>query len=378
MKQKIFNGYESYKKLNDILKDHSPKKIFFVTGKKSYIISGAECLLRDIINKYKFVIFNDFRNNPDIVDVKKGVDFFKAEGCDMIIAIGGGSVIDMAKSISILENNEDDFINFVNDKGKLKSRRIASVIIPTTAGTGSESTHFSVIYKDKTKYSLVHDSILPDYAILDPIFTKTLPEYITACTGMDALCQGIESFWSVKSTDESRKYSKIAIELSMSNLMNSVNNPDGTSRENMLMASNYAGRAINISQTTVAHAVSYPITSYFNIPHGHAVALTLPYFIEYNYEITDASLQDKRGIDFVMDRMDELINILDVDTVSEAREKLVNYMKCIHLETSFTALGIDKTGVELIIKNGFNPQRVKNNPRFVSESDLRLLVDKIK
>ena len=273
MKQQIFSGYDSYKKLNDILKDHSPQKILIVTDKNSYTISGAENLLSDIINQYKNINFNDFQTNPIIEDVKKGIDFFKSEYCDLIIAIGGGSVIDMAKSISILENNEDDFLNYVSDKEKLNSRRIATIAIPTTAGTGSESTHFSVVYKDKTKYSLAHDSILPDYAILYPIFTKTLPEYITACTGMDALCQGIESFWSVKSTDESREYSKIAIELSMLNLMNAVNNPDEKSRENMMMASNYAGRAINISQTTAAHAVSYPITSYFDIPHGHAVAL---------------------------------------------------------------------------------------------------------
>jgi alcohol dehydrogenase class IV len=377
MKQQIYLGYDSYKKLYSILEELSPKKIFLVTGKKSYFLSGAKKLLSKFIDKYDYIRFYDFEINPKFEAIKRGIDLFNKEKCDFVIGIGGGSVMDIAKSISLLATQKGDLKEFIKGKVLLKKREIFSIMIPTTAGTGSESTHFSVIYINKTKYSLVHNSLLPDYAVLDPIFTENLPPYITACTSMDALCQGIESFWSTNSTEESRTYSKQVIELVMSYIVKNVNNPNTISREKMLIASNLAGKAINIAKTTAAHAVSYPITFYFNVPHGHAVALTLPYFIEFNNNVSLENLQDNRGIEFIKDRMSELFTILKVKTADEAKDKIINIMKGMGLETNLAKLGISKNNVDIIIKNGFNPQRMKNNPRFVDEKDLRNLLGKI-
>lgn len=377
MKQKIYIGYNSYKKISYILKELTPKKIFLVTGKKSYFLSGAKDLLSEFINKYDYFRFYDFETNPKLEDLIKGINIFNREKCDIIIGVGGGTVMDIAKSISILATQQDDLEEFIKGKISLKERQIPSIMIPTTAGTGSESTHFSVIYINKAKYSLAHNSMLPNFAILDPIFTKNLPPYITACTCMDALCQGIESFWSTNSTEESRTSSKKAIELVMFYITKNVNNPDSVSREKMLMASNLAGKAMNIAKTTAAHAVSYPITSYFNIPHGHAVALTLPYFIEFNYDISLDNLQDSRGIKFVKDRMNELFDILEVKTANKAKDKLLNIMKEINLETKLSKLGINGNNIDIIIENGFNIERMKNNPKVVSECDLRNLLEKI-
>lgn len=374
MKQKIFLGYDSYKKLYDILEKSSPKKIFLVTGKKSYFLSGAKNLLSEFINKYNYFRFYDFETNPKLKDLINGINIFNREKCNIIIGVGGGSVMDIAKSISILATQKGDLEEFIKGEISLKERQISSIMIPTTAGTGSESTHFSVIYINKIKYSLAHYSLLPDFVILDPLFTKNLPPYITACTSMDALCQAIESFWSTNSTGESRIYSKQAIELILHNI---VNNSDKASREKMLIASNLAGKAINIAKTTAAHSVSYPITSYFNVPHGHAVALTLPYFIEFNNDISLESLQDSRGVKFVKNRMNELFTMLKVKTANEAKDKLLNIMKEINLEIKLSKLGINKNDIDIIIENGFNPQRMKNNPRIVDEKDLRNLLGKI-
>jgi len=376
MKQKIYTGFNSYKKIYDILEDFSPKKIFLVTGKKSYFLSGAKNLLSEFINKYNYFRFYNFETNPKLKDLINGINIFNREKCDIIIGIGGGSVMDIAKSISILATQQGNLEEFIKGKISLKERQIPSIMIPTTAGTGSESTHFSVIYINKTKYSLAHYSLLPDFVILSPLFTKNLPPYITACTSMDALCQAIESFWSTNSTEESRTYSKQAIKLVMSYIIKNVNNPDKKSRGKILIASNFAGKAINIAKTTAAHSVSYPLTSYFNIPHGHAVALTLPYFIEFNNNVSSENLQDSRGVKFVKDRMSELFIILKVKTASEAKDKLLNIMKEINLETKISKLGINKNNIDIIIENGFNPQRMKNNPRAVNEKDLRILIDK--
>lgn len=376
MKQNIYTGYNSYKKIYDILEEFSPKKIFLVTGEKSYFLSGAKNLLSEFVNRYNYFRFYDFEINPKLKDLINGINIFNREKCDIIIGIGGGSVMDIAKSISILATQKGDLEEFIKGEISLKERQISSIMIPTTAGTGSESTHFSVIYINKIKYSLAHYSLLPDFVILDPLFTKNLPPYITACTSMDALCQAIESFWSTNSTEESRTYSKQAIELVMSYIVKNVNNPNTISREKMLIASNLAGKAINIAKTTAAHSVSYPITSYFNVPHGHAVALTLPYFIEFNNNVSLENLQDNRGIEFIKDRMSELFTILKVKTADKAKSKIINTMKEIGLETILAKLGINKNNIDIIMKNGFNLQRMKNNPRVVDEKDLRILINK--
>lgn len=374
MKQKIYIGYNSYKKIYNILEEFSPQKIFLVTGNKSYFLSGAKNLLSEFINKYNYFRFYNFETNPKLKDLINGINIFNKEKCDIIIGVGGGSVMDIAKSISILTTQKGDLEEFIKGEISLKERQIPSIMIPTTAGTGSESTHFSVTYINKIKYSLAHYSLLPDFVILDPLFTKNLPPYITACTSMDALCQAIESFWSTNSTEESRTYSKEAIELVMSYIIKNVNNPDMISRGKMLIASNLAGRAINIAKTTAAHSVSYPLTSYFNIPHGHAVALTLPYFIEFNNNVSSENLQDSRGVEFIKDRMSELFTILKVKTADKAKDKIINVMKEIGLETNLAKLCINKNNIDTIIKNGFNPQRMKNNPKIIYKSDLEKLL----
>lgn len=377
MNQEIYFGHGVHKELASILKKHTPRNIFFVTGKKSFTLSGAKKLLGEIINKYNNIRFFNFETNPKLGDIIRGIDLFNESKCDFIIGVGGGSVIDVAKAISILVKQKANIKEIIKNGIFLETRKIPSVMIPTTAGTGSESTHFSVVYIGKTKYSLAHNNLVPEYAILDPIFTEKLPVYITAYTGMDALCQAIESFWSVNSTDESRMYSKKAIELILSNIIKAVNKPDRIRRKNMLKGSNLSGRAINIAETTAAHAVSYPITSFFHVPHGHAVALTLPYFIEFNYDVDPKNLQDKRGIKFVKNIFNELLGVIGARTPAEAREKFLYIMNNIKLETNLLKLGIDNSGIEIIIKNGFSPQRMKNNPKAVSKSDLKKMLRNI-
>jgi len=160
----------------------------------------------------------------------------------------------------------------------------------------------------------------------------------------------------------------------MPNIIKNVNTPDRKSRKKMLKASNLAGKAINIAKTTAAHSVSYPLTSYFNIPHGHAVALTLPYFIKYNDDISLESLQDSRGIEFVRNIMKELITTMGVNTVNKAKNKLLTIMREISLETKLSKLGVNRSNIDIIIKNGFNPQRMKNNPKIIYKSDLEKLI----
>lgn len=378
MKQKILFGYHSTKALDKIIRLNRPRKIFLITDRNSFTISGAENALSGVIQKYHYVHFYDFEVNPKIEDIQKGIAFFKKEKCDFIIGVGGGSIIDTAKAISILVSNNGEIDSYIRNGKALRNREIPTAVIPTTAGTGSESTHFSVVYIGKTKYSLAHDSIIPDYVILDPTLTESLPPYITATTGMDALSQAIESYWSTQSTNKSRGFSREAIQIIMPNLVKAVQNPDRHSRKNMLKGSNLAGKAINISKTTAAHSVSYPITSFFHIAHGHAVSLTLPYFIQLNEDVDSKNIQDSRGVSFVKQRMHEILKLLGVGTSVEAKTMMIHMMHEIGLETNLAKLGIGEDDIEIIVKNGFHPQRMTNNPRSISESELRDLLRKIR
>lgn len=262
--------YQGYDQINTILRAHHSKKVLIVCDDSFSRLS--------IVNDFKkitvpTVVFNEFTSNPLYEDVCKGREQFYNEHCDSIIAVGGGSAIDVAKCIKLFStmNASENFL-----KQKYASNDILLIAIPTTSGTGSESTKFSVVYYNGEKQSVTHDSLIPSYALLDSIVLKTLPIYQKKCTALDALCQGIESWWSINATNESQEYSQKAVEMIVSNFDSFLRNED-EGNKNMMVASNYAGQAINITQTTAPHAMSYKLTSLYNIPHGRAVALCLPH-----------------------------------------------------------------------------------------------------
>lgn len=371
MSQRVSSGYGSHQNLSSVLKHFSPRKIFLVSGKKSYATSGAAEALQPALADYTIVQFTDYLVNPHAEDLKTGVALFKKNGCDLVLGVGGGTPMDLAKSIAILATQPGDIEKYVKGQEKMSPRQIPLVLLPTTAGTGSEATHFSVIYIDKVKHSLGHRSMLPDHVILDPTFTLNLSPEITATTSIDALSQGIESFWSVKSTEESRNYSQQAIQLILANIVANYKSPDRQTRENMLQGSYLAGKAINIAQTTASHAFSYPITSHFGVAHGHAVGLTLPYLLELNSEITAENVQDPRGIDFALEIMKKL------QSLQVTKQKLISLMDELHLEKRLSNLGVPPEGKKIIVENGFAPDRIRNNPRTISRTDLEAIIDKI-
>ena len=261
MKQEEYLGLGGIKHLEDILKNNHFENIFLVTGKDSYGSCGAEEAVYSLMSRYTFSRFCDFEVNPKIEDVERGISLFREKDYDMIVAIGGGSVLDIAKLIKILSPQSGKPKEYIKKEKEIEVQGMPLVAIPTTAGSGSEATHFAVVYIDKEKYSLAHDYILPEHAILDSKLTTNLPPKITASTGMDILSQAIESYWSVNSKDESKEYAQESISLVLNNLITAVNNPSPRSREFMLKASHLAGKAINITKTTAPHALSYPLTS---------------------------------------------------------------------------------------------------------------------
>lgn len=217
----------------------------------------------------KFILkYNKVPSNPSLDFAKRTLNKIKDEKYEEIVSIGGGSTIDVGKYLSF-------------------HLKIPHTAIPTTAGTGSEVTKFAVFEKDGQRVSLENKRLIPHNYILDPSRVISCPPLHTASSGLDALSQAIESFWSPSSTKESRKYSKETIKRVMSTLWYSYKNPTNELfRRIMLEAANYSGKAINITKTSICHAISYPLTLHYDIPHGMACAHTLPYFIDYfNFQI---------------------------------------------------------------------------------------------
>lgn len=227
-------------------------------------------------------------------------------------------------------------------------------------GTGSESTHNAVMYYEGAKQTVTNDGVLPDYAILEPLVLKTLPLYQKKCTMMDALCQGIESWWSVNSTEESYEYSRKTIELIMANWRKYIFENDDDAAANIMLAANYGGRAINITQTTAAHAMSYKITSLYKLPHGHAVAVCLPEIWEYMIGNMDKCI-DKRGQVYLNGIFNNVANAMGTDNPTEAIGVFRTMMK--EMELANPTSDTSKRNSDLdVLSTSVNPVRLKNNP----------------
>jgi alcohol dehydrogenase len=320
--------------------------------------------------------FHGFEINPKVRDIKEGIKLSK--GCDMVVSIGGGTVIDVGKSVAILSQQEDEAEAYVTGSKKITKPGLAFIAIPTTFGTGSESTHFSVVYIDKTKYSLASEFMMPKAAIVDPVFAKRSLQWLKANTAFDALNQAIESAWSVNSTKESLGYSINALNVIIPMIVDYATTDDPEAALAMANGSNYAGRAINIAKTTGAHSVSYPITSYFNVPHGQAVAITLQEFIGYNAAVTEETKQGNQSVDEIRKNLISIYRAFNVENGTECAKVYRQMMADVGLKLRLSELGIkNKEDLGLILKNGYNPERMKNNPRTVPEENLMAMLLKV-
>lgn len=221
-------------------------------------------------------LFTDFWPNPTYEQALAAVNAYKDGRCDSVVSIGGGSAMDVAKCVRLWAACPGDGLHKRYCDTPLPYSNLTHIAIPTTAGTGSESTHFSVVYVDGEKRSVASCLAQPNACILVPELLSGLPPYQRRATVLDALCHAIESYWSVASSAQSREYSRRAIESIRAHWLAYLDD-DARAAAELLRAANLSGKAINLTTTTAAHAMSYKLTSLFGIAHGHAVALCLPY-----------------------------------------------------------------------------------------------------
>lgn len=316
------------------------------------------------------VVFDQFTPNPLYEDVCKGVDLFQKNRCDSILAVGGGSSMDVAKCIKLFCKMRRNGLYLEQEYSDTGVKLIA---IPTTAGTGSESTRYAVIYYDGNKQSVTHDSIIPNVAILEPRVLRTLPLYQKKCTMLDALCQGIESWWSVNSTDESKVYSHNAVKTIMQWWREYIFENTDESAVNIMEAANNAGRAICITQTTAAHAFSYKITSLYNIPHGHAVAIGLPEIWQYMVDHMEKCI-DSRGQDYLASVFSDISRDMGCEDPNAAINLFRNMLSDIGVSRPVATNKVEELN---ILSLSVNSIRLKNNPIKLNEEDIRGLYEMI-
>lgn len=358
MKQQAFIGTDSLSKLLWCLQEYAPNELFLVRGKKSYRCCGAKDEVDRVVDVLgcKVIEFFDFQENPKNEDMERGLELLHTANANAIVAIGGGSVLDMAKLIRFFYSYKG---NPVGGNFKKERELLPLIALPTTAGTGSEATHFAVLYKDKVKYSIEHDDMLPNYAIVYSPFTYDNNRYLTACTGFDALAQAIEAYWNVNACAESDKYAEKAIRLLWQNLPLAVNTPTKNIRDKVSEGSYWAGKAINMTKTTAPHAFSYPFTTYYGYPHGHAVALTFPYIAAIN--LSSESYRQK-----------QICSLLDINERRMVEDVFVEFLSNIGLQKRECDI-FDK---KLILDN-INLNRLKNNPVAIDKEMAINLINKI-
>jgi alcohol dehydrogenase len=347
---------------------YNPKRVLLVLGKQSFRNSLYYNNLCGYLEGLSIQKLEGIPNNPTASYVQEQWDKLRDKTFDVVIGVGGGSVLDFGKTVAaLLTQTAGKIDDYLAKRVGFEQKPLPFVAIPTTAGTGSEVTPYaSIESKDKQKISLAHPYLFPAIAIVDPTLTYSMPAYLTACTGFDAICQAIESYWSKSNTSQSQTHSLRAIPVLLSAIRRAITKPDDvTARYEMAYASSEAGIAISETKTTAVHSVSYPMTTHFGVAHGHACALTLSSFIRFNAP----ALKGDRG-----NRLYQRMGTSSADNAANLIDHLMNEVQ---LERTLTKVGIDQTGINTVVEHGFRTDRVKNNPRDLTPDELRELLMKL-
>ena len=352
--------------LKKFIKDKKFKKIFVITGKNSYFKSGANNIFDKLLLD-KIILFY-FKKSfyPEISELEKiilKINIFKP---DLVIAIGGGCVIDYSKIASVMNLHPNLSNKVINSNYEIKKKNFKLLAIPTTAGSGAEVTSNAVLYVKKNKYSVEGDILKPDYFFLIPELIIGASKKIKASAGFDAISQSIESLISMKSTFASVRFAEASLQISFKHFINYVQKPTANNTLKMAIAANLSGRAISISKTTAPHALSYPFTAYYNISHGHAVSLTLNKCLNFNFK----NLEFAQSNFDLKKRFNIIFKLAKVKNIAELDKYLSHIKKKTGLESNFSKLGINIYKDSDKILSGVNSQRLKNNPVKLKKNDI--------
>lgn len=365
----VYAGEGSMAAAAEIIRKERAKKAALFTD-KGVRNSGALDGLTAILERegVSCRVFDQVPSEPDYRQVQEIADAFCREPCGLIIAAGGGSVMDTAKLVSVLADGRHQ-VEELLEEPSLARKTVPTLMIPTTAGTGAEATCNSIVAvpEKELKVGIVSKEMMTDYVILDASVLKDLPFRIAANTGMDALCHALECYISNKANPFSDTFALAALEMIFSNIEKACRG-DMEGKKQMLTAAFYGGIAIAASGTTAVHALSYPLGGKYHIPHGEANAMLLAPVMRLNEEACRgrlAAVYDKA----LSDGGEELSEKEKSQAVIRKLEELTARLE---IPTSLNRYGITREDAEDLVKAGMDVKRLlDNNPKIVTEEDAR-------
>ena len=363
--------------ITDILKAQGTKKVAMFTD-KGIKAAGLFALPEEAVKAAgaDYYVLDDLPAEPSYMAVQKLVDTFKESGADMIVACGGGSVMDAAKLASVLVTDEYGVKELLDDPGRAK-KCVPVIMIPTTAGTGAEVTPNAIVAvpEKELKVGIVNPNMIPDHVILDARMIKNLPRKIAAATGVDALAHCIECFTSAKANPFSDLYALEGLDLILNNIEKACDDPDAMTEKNrMQIAAYYGGLAITASGTTAVHALSYPLGGKYHIAHGVSNAILLAPVMRFN----EPACRERLAAAY--DRCCH-----EEKTCRTAEEKsawiilrLEEIVKHLDIPTSLKEFGVSEEDLEQLVESGMQVQRLLvNNPRKVEPQDARAIYKEV-
>ncbi|MCM3764683.1 iron-containing alcohol dehydrogenase [Neobacillus niacini] len=282
--KRSYTGWGSIEKLINELQELKPEKILIVTDETLVKIGMVDRFLSPLNENYQVRVYTDVEPEPSLACAEKLVDFTRNGGFDLVIGLGGGSALDLAKLAAVIPKNDGNVTDYLNLTGKrqLKNQGVPKILLPTTSGTGSEVTDIAVVSLEGTKDVVTHDFLLADIAIVDPQLTVSVPKRITAATGIDALTHAVEAYLSINANEATDALAIKAVELIGSSLKQAVENGENQeARTAMSYGSYLAGLAFFNAGVAGVHALAYPLGSQFKLPHGESNAVLLPYVMDY-------------------------------------------------------------------------------------------------
>lgn len=367
-RQGIF-GSKTLAELPRVVKERGLSRVLLLTGKGSFDASGASAVLPALREVVAVETWSDFETNPNVEDVVKGAQLAEAFEPDAIVAIGGGSVLDMAKLLAAFVGMAPDEIRDAVRTNTVTGRAPALVLAPTTSGSGSEATHFAVVYIGQEKFSVAHQVLLPDVVIVDPDLTLSGSAYQKATSVIDAIAQAVESYWARGANETSRDFAHDALVDLIPSAVAFVEG-DSSAAVGAAHGSHLAGRAIDLSKTTGAHAMAYGLTKRHGVSHGHAVATTLGAFARRHAMAAAASRPD---VD-LQRNLESIAGVIGADGALGVGDRLDEIARQLGLELKLEALGVPRS--ELAVMAGeVNRERLANNPVELSESELLELLE---
>lgn len=328
---------------------------FVKRGMAQQIVADAEGLLVEV--------FSGVSANPDVKECDACAEVLRAQQCDFVVALGGGSVMDCAKAAATICLTDEKITAYVGTVKAVPQAHLPIIAAPTTAGTGSEITSVSVLsdHERGVKAAFSSDGFYPALAIVDPELTYTVPPYMTACTGFDVICHAIEAYWGMHHQPLCDTLAVRALKLALTNLEKAYHSPnDAEAREKMAEASVTAGLAFALPKTSAPHACSYPLTNFYHIPHGEACILTMSHFMRYN------------AFNGAGERVDGLAQLVGFPNADALASELERMRQATGMRMDLRDLHLDGEQLERLVQASKHPNLL-NNPVPVTEEFLRMM-----